>query len=457
MEPKKGINRREFLRRLGIISGSAAIYPFLPKRIKENIPLIDDAHAAIVSNIYVSKNGTPVTNMQKVIDMAGGIAHFIDYDDIVVLKANGQWRNQGYTHTEAIKAVIDIILNRPGGFGGEIVLSENIHSHNTDSSYNPPSTNQNNAWNIESAYRLRNWPAYNWHELIASYSGTNPNVIKAELNNETTAGAFTGDGYPLVTGPSQGKGYVANNYVISNCSGTAAQGRTVSLAYYILQSSYSGKLFNLHKNGGVWTGGAYNSQKIKMIFLPTLNNHGSTSEDYAGITSAVKCHIGFVRNNGIHGVGYSQTVSSNIPRAVGEAVGSLITNTLSPTLYITVAEWSGWGDRTSANATQTKTIGLCADPVALDYWMGKNVLYPCHTAYSFLNPENDNNTRKTLEGCNVMGVGTLNEAEMSVAQYDFNNPLTTRSDIEKKIRQFKDGSASQSDVLSLIDKYMTGQ
>jgi hypothetical protein len=48
-----------------------------------------------------------------------------------------------------------------------------------------------------------------------------------------------------------------------------------------------------------------------LIFLPTLNNHGSfNSEDYAGPTSALKCHLGivdFAGTTGVswHGVGYN--------------------------------------------------------------------------------------------------------------------------------------------------------
>jgi len=453
MENKK-IDRRDFLKKLGILTGSAVIAPFLPGIVKKDFSLIENAHADIVSNIFVSKNGDPITNVQKVVDMAGGIASYIDYDDIVVIKGNGQWSNQGYTHTQAIKSMIDVILARPGGFGGEIVLAENIHFNN--------SSLNNNCWVQTAANRARNWSAYNWRELISAYQsgvfGTaHPNVIKAELCNSATSGTYSGDGYSLITSPSQGRGYVSNNYTIQNCPGTPAQGRTRNLYYFMLQSSYSGKVFNLHRNGGVWVDGAYNSQKIKMIFMPNLNSHATSSESYAGVTSAVKCHIGFNAGDGMHYIGYSDTPSLNVPRATGEAVGWFITNTIQPTLYVTVAEWAGWGGRTSDDATQTKTIGLCTDPVALDYWMAKNVLYPTHTAYAYLNPENDNNTRKTLEGCQAMGVGTINESEMLVSIYDYNNPLTTRLDIEKKIKQLKEGAATQSEVMSLIDMYMKGQ
>lgn len=50
-----------------------------------------------------------------------------------MLKPNGQWRRQGYTHTECMKALIDEILARPGGFDGEVIVAEHIHRGVNDS------------------------------------------------------------------------------------------------------------------------------------------------------------------------------------------------------------------------------------------------------------------------------------------------------------------------------------
>jgi hypothetical protein len=200
---------------------------------------------------------------------------------------------------------------------------------------------------------------------------------------------------------------------------TVANGRTIELSYPILRSSFSDKLIDL-KNG-VWQGGAYTGQKVKLIFLPNLNNHGSfNSEDYAGPTSALKTHIGIVdfgnlTSYNLHGVGYNSPIS---PQAMGESVGYLITQLLTPAFYMTCAEFTGHRSRTDPNAVHTKTVGLCTDPVTLDYWMCKNVMYPCATSQAFMNPDNDNNLRKALVGCHSKGVGTITEAEMNVHQSD---------------------------------------
>jgi hypothetical protein len=49
----------------------------------------------------------------------------------------------------------------------------------------------------------------------------------------------------------------------------------------------------------------------------------------------------------------------------------------------------------------------CADPVTLDDWMCKYVMLPCRTSQTFMNPDDDNNLRKTRLGCRSKGVGTI--------------------------------------------------
>jgi hypothetical protein len=224
-------------------------------------------------------------------------------------------------------------------------------------------------------------------------------------------------GFVAVTGPAglaAGQhGWVQTTYT------TATNSRVARLSHAILRSAYSGKLIDL-KNG-VWQDGGYNGQAARLIFLPTLNNHASYGvEDYAGPTSALKCHLGIVDFTGpgsysLHGVGYNDPAS---PQAMGETVGQLITQILNPAFYLTCAEYTGYRSRTDSTAAHTRTVGLCADPVTLDYWMCKYVMYPCATSQTFMNPDNDNHLRQALLGCQSKGVGTVNEAEMAVQQSD---------------------------------------
>lgn len=350
-------------------------------------------------HIYVARNGTPISNVENVIALAGGIQQFVARDDVVVLKPNGQWPNQGYTHTLSMKALIDVILSRPGGFTGEIIITEHVHR-------DPDETLADRyCWNMSPDNRQRNWPEMNYLELVNDYHTRGfPNVSAIPMCD-----ASSSSDWAAATGP--GDVPAGKHGWVRLPAYTASNDNQYHPSYAILRSSYSGSLVDL-KNG-VWANGGYTGQRTRLMFLPTLNNHsGLDSEDYAGPTSAVKCHIGFIEGTSLHSVGYN----SGDPDAVGESVGHLITEVVSPIFYLTCAEWTGYGGRTGASATQTRTVGLCADPATLDYWMCKYVMLPCRPSQTFMNPDNDNNLRKTLLGCLSRGVGTIDESEMVVHQ-----------------------------------------
>jgi hypothetical protein len=392
------LSRRQFLAALGATAAAAPFTPILDRWLPHLMAPGAQHH------LYIARNGTPVTNVQRAVALAGGIQTFIGHDDAVVLKPNGQWPLQGYTHTQSMKALIDVILNRPGGFAGEIIIAEHVHRDSTTA------LNGSYCWNMSSGYnRTNNWPDMNYFELVNDYHSRGINNVTAiPLYDVGQSTDFT-----QATGPSDlaaGKhGWVRTSYT------TTANSRTVRLSHALLRSSYSGNVIDF-KNG-VWNNGSYTGQPVKVIVLPTLNNHGSYNyEDYAGPTSALKCHLGIVEFAGssgvnLHGVGYDSPVN---PQAMGEAVGQLITQILQPAFYLTIAEYTGHRGRTDTTAAHTRTVGLCADPVTLDYWMCKYVMYPCATSQTFMNPDNDNHLRQALMGCNGQGVGTIDETEMSV-------------------------------------------
>lgn len=391
------LTRRQFLKQLGAVAAT----PVLTRWLRQNNWQLEPDAASY--DVYVARNGTPVSNVQRVLALAGGIQRFVDHDDAVVIKPNGQWKNQGYTHTQSMKALIDCILDRPGGFGGEIIIAEHVHR-------DPVSAmGDTYCWNMAPGNRVNNWADMNYLQLVTDYHNRGiPNVTATPLYDSGQGNWIKVSG-PAGIGAAQ-QGWVHSAYT------TTANGRTVELSYAIIRSGYSDKLIDL-KNG-VWQGGGYTGQKVKLMILPTLNNHGSfNSEDYAGPTSAIKTHIGFVDfanlsgNNSLHNVGYSGTVSA---AAFGESVGQLITQVIHPAFYMTCAEYTGYRSRTDATAAHTRTVGLCTDPVTLDYWMCKYVMYPCATSQAFMNPDNNYNLRKALLACQAKGVGTLTESEIAL-------------------------------------------
>ena len=81
----------------------------------------------VACSLYRAINGSPAENLSKVIELMGGIEKIIGEDDIVVIKPNVQWWNQGAPNLGAVKVFADLIMDRPGGFNGEVVIAENCH------------------------------------------------------------------------------------------------------------------------------------------------------------------------------------------------------------------------------------------------------------------------------------------------------------------------------------------
>jgi hypothetical protein len=131
-------------------------------------------------------------------------------------------------------------------------------------------------------------------------------------------------------------------------------------------------------------------------------------------------------------------------------------NCRKPDIILTTAEWVGWGSRINSDASQARTVALAEDPVSLDYYMCKYVMWPLHPEQQYFNPDynvGSNMTRQTMNGCASQGFGTVNEAEIAAYVYDFNAPSVFRFDIDRKIEQFRKGEATQQEVLDLIEAY----
>ncbi len=442
MVNRKDINRREFIKRLSRYSSGILIGGYFLDSLLFHPEQI---WADIKANIYVAKNGTPSENVQKAIDMRfGGIENFIGYDDIVLINPNGQWDNQGATNCACIMGLIDYILNRPGGFDGEIIVAENTQ-------FQP-----NGYWVAGTAGMYRNGP-YNFNDMVTYYNNSgHSNVSGVRIWRQQDEP----DNWPAISGPEQGQGWIRPEWrsPTTDC--------LMYLGYPIIRSPYSNRLIDL-KNG-VYDGGYAGQPALKFIKMPTLNNHGNNAnQDYAGITSAIKSFLGITELENSYQGPYNDghrhlhtyadgCHGDNRAYAAGEGVGAWMDHCRKPDITLTAAEWVGWGSRTGTDATQAKTVGLCDDPATLDYYMSKYVLWPLYTPQQYFNPDYDianNKTRQTIEGLISMGYGTSNEAEMAAYVYDFESPEVFRFDIDRKIDSFRKGEATQQEVLDLIEQY----
>jgi hypothetical protein len=61
---------------------------------------------------YAVRNGTSITGL-------------IAKDDFVIIKVNCHWNERGGTNTDLVKALIQVIVDHPDGFTGEIIVADN--------------------------------------------------------------------------------------------------------------------------------------------------------------------------------------------------------------------------------------------------------------------------------------------------------------------------------------------
>ncbi|MCD4811306.1 DUF362 domain-containing protein [bacterium] len=394
-------------------------------------------HRDTLSHIYESKNGTPEQNMAKVLEMIGGIEKIIGKNDIVVIKPNGQQIMHNMTNTNTIKEFVDQVLSIPG-FSGEVIVAENHHYHPDDRA----------GWTTTH----RNGD-YNLNELIAYYHDRGiANVTKYHwrdggiVRNSTLKDTERGR---IVSGPGEGDGYVWTDEEYSY------EGRKTKMTYPIFTSAYSGVTIDF-KNGA-WKNGKYTGQPVKFINMSALRHHSN-----AGVTAAIKNYLGVVdltcgyrgKNPagyynfhyiavdwpwiGILRKGMKSFITSKFARkqeitrkiadfvgpqngALGGAVGHFMKTIRMADLNVVTAEYAGHQGRRKTPG-HTKTVLASTDPVALDYYAGKHVLLPLGGKKAgYNNPDNPRGTfHKYLELCNAQGIGTLNETEMVIDKFDFN-------------------------------------
>jgi hypothetical protein len=442
------MKRRQFIKNVsqiagGAFCGSAFINPALFSSIESEF--------SVTENIYIAKNGTPAENVAKVLEMRfGGVENFIGHDDVVVINPNGQWPNQGGSNCACCMGLIELILNRPGGFNGEILFVENTQF--SSSGY----------WTATGTQLDRNGP-YNFNDMISYYqNGGHSNVSGVRLRRNMDSP----DDWPIISTALEGQGWVRPEWA------SPTTGCVFYLPYPVIRSPYSDRLVDL--KDGVYESSVLTATGLKFIKMPNLNNHGwDAQQDYAGVTSATKSFLGIAElENDYRGPfldghknmhTYHDTCHGNTAAqkafAAGQAVGAWMKTCRKPDICLTTAEWVGWESRYGVGATNTKTVGLALNPSTLDYYMCKYVLWPTHLEQQYFNPDYNiagNMTRQTIDGCISEGHGTANEDEMAAFIYDFDRPTTFRFEIDRMIRQFREGTATEQQVLDLIESYNEG-
>jgi len=382
------------------------------------------------SIIYRSLNGTPSENLTKVIELMGGIDKIIGEDDVVVIKPNVQWWNHGATNLSALKTFIDLIMNRPSGFYGEVVIAENCHRGNE------PWTEDESGW-------IRKYERNSDLRRINNFNDLTAHLKKIYGDQYSTSHWIdVGKGGNRVFGPADGIGYVycdgtGGVPMISYDNGeTGDDFREVIMTYPIFKTDM-GTIVDL-KNG-VWNEGVYTDQSLRFINFASLNHHSH----YCGATGAIKNYFGVVdisgggdgkladKYNNFHSFAFNKWDVGPVPGMLGAEVAVFMNTIRKADLNIIAAEWVGLASRTEPPVDHTKTVLASTDPVALDYHATKYLLYP-NSSIPIHNPDDDESPlHQYLVKCAEHGGGVYNEKHVAVKSYDLKTKsFQTDDDLE---------------------------
>jgi hypothetical protein len=323
--------------------------------------------------------GSPGDNLRTVLDMAGGAASIVGSEDVVVIKPNAQWWNHGGASLAALEALVEAVVERPGGFRGDVVIAENCHRGKA------PWTRPRTGW----AGR------YLWNSDLPGIENLNGlcRRLKERYGERFSAVHWINvdAGGRRVRSPGEGEGYVycdgTGGVPLLECgNGRSGKGGRRTVMTYPVFRTDSGKMVDFRN--GVWEEGGYSGRPLRFFNVAALNHHGL----YCGPTSAVKNFLGITDLSGgadpfqggkiteghfnFHAFAFDGHVSGPVRGMLGRAVGTFMKTVRRADLNITTAEWTGLISREFPPLAHTRAVLACRDPVALDRHAARYVLYP---------------------------------------------------------------------------------
>ena len=265
----------------------------------------------------------------------GGPLGLIQRDDIVLIKVNAQWKYRGCTNSDLIRGLIQRILDHPDGFTGEVVIIENGQGRgsldcDTSSAYGGDTSVHANA-NDEAQSFLHLVDTVFKDPRVSAYLLDPISSIFIGATDHTT------------------NGYRRYENVSYPCFSTAGGNRVELLE-------------------GIWEGSGY-SQNLKLINVPVLKHHDTGGSE---ITASLKHVYGLVS------MADGQS-SFRHYSGLGETCGKMMVSVRTPVLNMIDAIWVSHASLTGypgATTFRSNQILASQDPVALDYWAAKTILYP---------------------------------------------------------------------------------
>lgn len=258
-------------------------------------------------------------------------------DDIVIIKGNFQWDSQCATNTDRIKGLINLIVNHPNGFTGEILVCDN--TQNLGSGINHLDNNSDDPnqsiIDVVNTFYAKGFMVFlmNWNTM---YNAVVDEYSQNDMDDGYVYEPTTKISYPKFQTPS------GNDYI--------------SLRY------------------GVWdtNSNIYDYDKLVIIDFPVLKAHSA-----AGATIAIKNWVGVLTtayNTERYG-GFTQMHDDYFfgPYALIAKVMAVT----YPKLSIVDAAWTNTHLENDLNSvSKTDCLLASTDPVAIDWYASKFILTP---------------------------------------------------------------------------------
>jgi uncharacterized protein (DUF362 family) len=329
----------KFNQKLAVVGANRASDVFVIDNIPPATGGYDQPHKGVDALIQLmGENGNKFYKSGKAgIDF--GPEGIIGRGDVVLIKVNRASPNYASTNLDVVQGLVYRIIHHPDGFGGEVVIVENAQGSNLGRPEMPNANSDN------SSHTYGGLVDY-WNKI----SRVSYNVLDDVNNSLVDEFEHDRDGYYMV--PSQ---YIAYPKF------TTAYGTKIDLKY------------------GVWNGTGYDDSGLKMINVPVLKNHRNF-----GATASLKNYVGLACNTCL---GINEDIHSRItdyPLNEGGILGRYRTYIRNADLdvidAINVIYCGGPFDKLpngdSSWFIRTDVLFAGEDPVALDYYAIKHLLYP---------------------------------------------------------------------------------
>ncbi|MFV0402182.1 MAG: DUF362 domain-containing protein [Oscillospiraceae bacterium] len=291
----------------------------------------DDGVTRLIASMEAS--GVP---FYKTLDIPEGI---VGANDVVLLKINCQWAYRGGTNTDLLYSVAKAVADHPEGLSGEIVFVDNGQGQ------------------------------YGTNGDGGSFDWTESNSLNRDQSTQDVIDQLQGEGVSI-------SGFlwdsITMNRVQEYSEGDSADGYVVGDEIYPTGSEVTypkcttaqGNMVSFKE--GVWDGENYDSDRLTVINLPVLKQHGIYQ-----VTGAVKAYMGVVAN---------RITEHRAHNNVGSGfMGTQMAHSRIPDLNVMDMIWIGVDGGPGVSyegAVERDMIAASTDPVALDYWCAKYVLMP---------------------------------------------------------------------------------